>query len=168
MGESCPHSQWQEFTLAKLTEGSEHEVYLEEAAGAVYKLTRPGTFGDWYYLQNGRVHQHKCMLAQYLVRLYVWEELFGGAPRPIGIARTGQIISRQKFIKGEIPAQAQVDEYLETSGLMAAKKSCFLWRRPYEQFQIWVGDTRDENFVLTEAGMAPIDLRVWVTNAEPT
>ena len=65
------------------------------------------------------------MLAQYLVRFYVWEELFGGAPRPIGIARTGQIVSVQKFVKGEIPTQEQVDEYLEISGLTAAKKSCW-------------------------------------------
>ena len=33
------------------------------------------------------------------------------------------------------------------------------WRKESE---IWLGDARDENFVLTTDGIVPIDIRLWI------
>ncbi len=103
--------------MPKLAEGSEHEVYLRESDAVVLKLTRYQTYGESYFLVAGLVHQQKCTLAQYLVRLHLWDKLFGSAPIALGICQSGQIVSRQKYIQGDIPTQDEVDAFLEDSGL---------------------------------------------------
>jgi hypothetical protein len=149
--------------LPKLAEGSEHAVYLETPT-TVLKLTRLGTYGESYYLAaNGMVFQQSCSPLEYLIRMQLWEPAFGNAPEPIGITPEGQIVSRQPFIAGNPPTQAEVDEYLLSSGLEPVKQSRWLWKKSYpgEEYEIWVGDARNDNFVLTEAGMIPIDVRLW-------
>jgi hypothetical protein len=145
-----------------MAEGSEHTVFLETPT-SVLKLTRPGTYGESYYLENGMVFQQSCWPLEYLIRMQLWEKVFGNAPEPIGITPEGQIVSRQPFIEGDPPTQAQVDEYLLSSGLEPVKRSRWLWKKSYpgEEYGVWVGDARNDNFVLTAAGMIPIDVRLW-------
>jgi hypothetical protein len=70
-------------------------------------------------------------------------------------------VSRQQFISGNLPSQADVDCFLDSCGLIPVKQSCWLWKRAYKEFEIWVGDARAENFVSAVGGIVPIDLRLW-------
>jgi len=92
-------------------------------------------------------------------------KIFGSAPRALGLTQTGQIASRQEFITGTTPSQQECNEFLLESGCLAVKESCWLWSRPYESFEVWVGDARSDNFVKTTLGIVPIDLRVWLTSS---
>ncbi len=146
----------------KITQGSEHAVYFDEEKLQVTKITLPDTYGDFYYLIDGMVHQEKSTPIEYLVRLHLWKKLFRVAPKSIGMTKEGRIISRQPFIAGAPPAQEEVNTFLLQSELTPVKVNCFLWKsRVYLDREIWVGDTRDENFVKTPLGIVPIDIRVW-------
>ena len=161
--ESCEHTAERSDTLARLDEGSEHIVYLAPGGKEVVKLTRPGVYGDSYYLVEGRVHQRCCTPGDYLVRLAMLDDTFGFAPRAVGMTKAGQIVSWQRFVEGEPPTQDEVDEYLLREGLEPVKRSCWLWKKrdPNNELEYWIGDARDDNFVKTPHGIVPIDLRMW-------
>lgn len=158
---SCPHTGEQELVLPRLAEGSEHRVFVHSEDEVVYKHTLAGTFGDTYFIVNNRVHQRQCLPSDYLARLEFWEELFGHAPVALGLTPSGQFVTIQKFIGGEVPSQEEVDEFLWSSGLVDVKRQCFVWKKALPTRDIWVGDTRDENFVKTKHGIIPIDVRLW-------
>ena len=165
---SCPHHPEFSPELAKLSEGSEHLVYLSETGENVVKVTKPGIFGDYYFLSDGRVHQRCCTPGDYLLRMGLLKEHFGFAPEAVGVTESGQIVTMQKFVKGELPTQEEVDEFLFASGLEPVKQNCFIWKRasPDGEREYWVGDARDENFVKTANGIVPIDLRMWTVETD--
>lgn len=161
---SCPHTEWSDLCLPKLNEGSEHLVLFDETLREVVKITLPGTYGDYYELIEGRVHQFDSTLAEYLLRMRWWEKLFSTAPAPLGMTETGQIVSRQRFIQGDPePPQDQVDQFLTEAGAVAVKPSCWLWKKVEieSRLEVWIGDARSDNFVLAEEGIIPIDIRIW-------
>ena len=158
----CPHHPEEWIELPRLAEGSEHLVLYRESDATVIKVTRPGTFGDYYYLRDGRVFQEKATPAEYLARLRWWDALFGAAPTAFGITDDGRILSTQPYITGVPPDQESVDQFLRESGLEGVMPRCFLWKRTQGDAEIWVGDTRDENFLHTARAMVPIDIRVWL------
>jgi len=137
-------------------------VYLQDTTATVIKVTREDIFGDQYFLKDGLIHQQKSTPLQYLIRLRLWKKLFGAAPVCLGITPLGQFISTQPFISGEMPSQQEVDAYLSNSGITPLKKAAFVWEKffPEENHSVWIGDTRDENFVKTESGIVPIDIRL--------
>jgi hypothetical protein len=157
----CPHTREETVSLPKLDEGSEHIVYVDAPVGRVWKVTRPMTFGESYYLANGVVCQRNCSPLDYLLRLREWDLVFTSAPVPLGVMPTGQIVSVQDHITGEKPPQDAVDTFLEESGLHSVKRNCWLWKGVFDDSEIWVGDARDDNFVETQNGIVPIDVRVW-------
>ena len=114
-------------------------------------------------LVDGLVHQFKSTPAEYLIRMRLVAKHFGFAPTPIGMTDAGQIVTRQKFIVGEPATQAEVDEFLESAGLEAVKRHCWLWKITEPKIEEWVGDARCDNFVRTATGVVPIDLRMWRT-----
>jgi hypothetical protein len=141
-------------------------VFLREHDARIFKLTHPGIFGEIYYLREGRTYQRNCSPLEYFIRLHLWEKLFRSAPVPLGIAISGGIVSAQPYIKGHKPSQAEVDKFLLDSGLVAVKRGHWLWKKTYEDFEIWVGDARDDNFVNTDRGIVPIDIRLWFGDLE--
>jgi len=159
--ECCQHTSWEGLEKKFLTQGSEHAVYWGEEDSHVFKVTLPWSYGDFYYLVQGLVHQEKCNPLEYLIRQHLWDKLFRMAPEPLGVTKEGRIVTRQHFVLGNKPTQEDVDEFLSESGLEPVKAPCFLWRKVYPEYEIWVGDTRDENFVETDSGIVPIDLRLW-------
>lgn len=163
----CSHNH-KEFPATELTEGSEHRVYLEQQSGGVVKCTLTGLYGDRYALKEGTVWQYACTPYEYLVRLHLWRRLFGFAPRPVGIFETGQIVSEQEFVSGNMPTQEMVNEFMRQSGLVAVKESAWLWKIDDETQSVstWVGDARSDNFVEHEGQIIPIDLRLWLTRRE--
>jgi hypothetical protein len=92
----------------------------------------------------------------------LWKELFLSAPRDLGITKKGQIVSTHEFITGTLPMQESVDSFLINSGLKAVKQEYWLWKKTYDDFEIWVGDARPDNFVQTNEGLVPINIRVWL------
>lgn len=159
---SCRHRKEVSISVPWLTRGSEHNIFLSESGENVYKRTITGVFGETYHLdQEGKIFQQKAFPDGYLVRMRFWHKLFPGAPTPLGVTALGEIVSAQPFVSGNIPTQESVDRFLEESGFKAVKKHCFLWKQSSTAFPIWLGDTRDENFVETDAGIVPIDIRVW-------
>jgi len=147
-----------------LDEGSEHLVLFDEVTSQVVKITRPGTYGDYYEIIEGRISQFDSTPSEYLLRMRWWEKLFSGAPTPIGMTVTGQIVSRQKFIVGNpAPPQARVDDFLTEAGAVPVKQSCWLWKKVGidSEIEVWIGDARSDNFILAKEGIIPIHLRIW-------
>ncbi|RYD33719.1 MAG: hypothetical protein EOP86_12700 [Verrucomicrobiaceae bacterium] len=162
--ESCPHTRWSELCLPWLAEGSEHLVLFDEELVDAVKITLPGTYGDYYEIIDGRIHQFDSTPQEYLLRMHWWEKLFSTAPLPIGMTESGQIVSRQKFIQGNSdPPQETVDRFLAEAGAVAVKQHCWLWKMVEQDshLEIWIGDARSDNFVLTAEGIVPIDIRIW-------
>jgi hypothetical protein len=93
---------------------------------------------------------------------------FGLPTTPAGITELGQIVSRQKFIVGDLPSQTEVNAFMVEAGMIPVKIECFLWKTHADDIEIWVGDVRDENFVKTEAGIIPIDIRMWTKRSVET
>ena len=148
-------------------------VYLDAKNATIYKLTRPNIFGESYYLDPaGKINQKNCSPLEYLIRLRLWKKLFASAPRDLGITDKGQIVTVQKFITAKDatnpkPKQSEVDAFLFEAGLSAVKQHYWLWKRTYKDFEIWVGDVRDDNFVSTSNGIVPIDIRLWFSGYDP-
>jgi len=166
--DSCGHAVESEISFPKLDEGSEHLVFLDAANATVVKATRPNIFGESYYLDAaGKINQKNCSPLEYLIRLRLWKKLLQSAPLDLGMTRQGQIISSHKFITGQKPTQAIVDSFLIEAGLCAVKQQFWLWKRTYPEFEIWLGDARDDNFVQTDAGIVPIDIRLWFAGYDP-
>ena len=139
-----------------------------ESSASVIKQTRLRTYGEYYYLaENGMVYQENSDPIEYLIRLRLWEKLFGGAPDALGMTAEGQFVSRQKFISGIPPTQQQIDEFLVQANLTPVRQDRWLWKKSYQEegYEIWVGDAREDNFVLTPEGVVPIDLRLWFTSS---
>jgi hypothetical protein len=164
--EGCPHTSWRFDRFSKLAEGSEHLVYFDPERTLVWKLTRPGVFGDSYYLVNDLVHQKNDSPREYLTRLRLWKSVFQSAPVACGLTPAGQIVSTHQFIAGTLPSQDQVDKFLLEAGLTARKQRLWLWKRSYPKLDIWVGDARADNFVESANGIVPIDLRLWISAPE--
>ena len=126
------------------------------------KVTRKGTFGDYYEIIDGRIHEFKSTPAEYLIRMRLIDSQFGFSQAPLGVTSDGNIVSRQKFVVGDPPSQEEVDAFLENAGLQPVKKQCWLWKgEKIDGLEPWVGDARADNFVKTPAGIIPIDLRMW-------
>lgn len=161
--ETCPHTSWLTTSYPKLAEGSEHLVLFDENTGEVVKITRPGTYGDYYEIIRDQIHQFDNVPLDYLMRLWAWELFFSEAPRPIGITKSGGIISRQRFIVGRAdPPQDEVDEFLLGAGAVPVRQNCWLWKKEVDaELEIWIGDARSDNFVHAEEGIVPIDIRIW-------
>jgi hypothetical protein len=161
--ELCTHTTEHESLLWRLDEGSEHIVYLAPDHEDVLKLTKPGLYGDEYYMQDGRVHQRRATPGNYLLRLELIRRYLGFAPIPLAVTKLGQILSKQKFVKGDPPTQTEVDEFLSNEGLEPVKKSCWLWKKTDADaaIEFWIRDARSDNFVKTPQGLIPIDLRMW-------
>ena len=169
---SCAHvGGFREDTLLRIAEGSEHTVYKcfgeDEGSVDVVKITHFGLYGDYYEVEGGRISQFACTPSQYLTRMGLLDN-FGLPTTPAGITEFGQIVSRQKFIVGDLPSQAEVNAFMIEAGMIPVKVECFLWKTHADDIEIWVGDVRDENFVKTDAGIVPIDIRMWTKRSIET
>jgi hypothetical protein len=121
--DKCPHSFGNVFELPRLDEGSEHLVCFDYLPGSVLKQTRPATYGEFYYLNDqGLVCQENSWPLEYLIRLRLWEKVFGNAPHALGLTSNAQIVSRQKFITGLPPTQQQVDDFLFQARLVPVRQ----------------------------------------------
>jgi hypothetical protein len=161
--DKCQHCAEVSAVFPKISEGSEHLVYLDAGTARVFKATKKGLFGESYFLANGKMHQKNCSPLDYLIRLRLWRHVFGSAPEPLGITQDGQIITSHDFVTGTPPDQDEVNLFLEVAGFTAKRRELWLWERTYENegFGIGLGDARADNFVKSKSGIVPIDVRLW-------
>lgn len=166
--ESCPHTTELVISQPELAKGSEHVVFFDEESQSVMKVTLLKCFGDFNYLEGRRVYQAASTPLLYLNRMLMWKNTFGNAPFPLGITKEGRIVTRQPFIKGEPPTQEEADNFLLASGMTPVRQECFLWKSlKFVKSEVWIGDTRYENFVKREEGIVPIDIRLWWKSLNP-
>ena len=137
-------------------------MFLDATVGEVVKTTRVGTFGEYYEVKAGRIVEYDSTPGEYLNRMRLWERLFENAPVPLGVSPAGQVVTRQRYIAGLKPTQAEVDAFLLEAGLEPVRQKFWIWRRFDEELGIgmWVGDVRADNFVETPHGLVPIDIRI--------
>jgi hypothetical protein len=154
--------------IPQVAEGSEHRVYADTANSLVFKATKPGLYGENYFIESGRIAQTNCSPFEYLARLRLWGHVFRSAPEPLGITLEGQIVSSHEFVSGVPPEQAEVDDFLKEAGFLPVRQKYWLWEKPYpaDAFAIGLGDARSDNFVKTPLGIVPIDVRLWITPEE--
>ena len=159
----CPHTEWSDLGLPLLAEGSEHLVFFDETVSEVVKITRPGLYGDYYEIIENRIYQFDCTPTEYLLRMRWWEKYFSSAPVPVGLTDAGQIVSRQKFIQGDLPSQPEVDNFLSSAGLTPVRPKQWLWKKVEAEspMEVWIGDARSDNFVSAGGEIVPIDIRIW-------
>ncbi len=125
-------------------------------------------YGESYFLDaNGRINQRNCSPLDYLNRLRLWGKLFDTRPIDLGITEAGQIISQYLFVKGVEPTQELVDELLYSIGLTPVRQKFWRWERVWPQYEIWLGDARCDNFISTQNGIVPIDVRLWFYGEMP-
>jgi hypothetical protein len=158
---TCDHCPEICENFPKISEGSEHLVYLDANNARVFKATKKGLFGESYFMEDGRMHQQNCSPLDYLIRLRLWRHVFGSAPEAIGIMADGQIVSFHDFISGIPPDQDEVNLFLEIAGFAAVRRKLWLWEKAYPDYSIGLGDAREENFVKSRSGIVPIDVRLW-------
>jgi hypothetical protein len=140
-------------------------VFYDEESTKVWKATKPGLFGENYFLSEGRVTQRNCSPFDYLLRLRFWSEALGESSLiAFGVTRKGQIVSRQAFIKGTPPSQVDVDAFLKSEGFQPVQ-DCWLWEifSSHDRCYVGLGDARSDNFVQTPNGIVPIDIRLWAS-----
>jgi hypothetical protein len=61
----CPHTEFSSSVARYLTAGSEHLVYYDEGSANVWKATKPGLFGENYFVSEGKVTQKNCSPLNY-------------------------------------------------------------------------------------------------------
>ncbi len=141
-------------------------MFLEQQfRECVVKRTLPGLYGDIYFLEGGLVCQKPSTPHEYLVRLRLWEKIFGFGPWALGIQDSGQIVSIQTFVQGDIPDQSDVNNSFARAGLTPFARIAGCGRRMMKRarFPSGWGDARADNFVSHEGDIIPIDLRMWIT-----
>ncbi len=171
--EWCPHrpTNMVEALLPVMSRGSEHEVFLNAETGNVIKLTLPqGIYGDIYSVEDGRICQRETMPLEYLDRLPLWGNSFGGcAPDILGFTDDGRFVTEMPFVRGVRSTQDDVDAFLESHGWEPVNQRAFVWKKrlPPQGDELWVGDIRGDNCVTTQDGtVVPIDIRLWKIRAK--
>jgi hypothetical protein len=110
--------------------GGEHFVEVREAAGLVFKATKPGKFGfgagKEMILSKSRGKPPRITVEltdatpdEYLARLAWQNELFGDAIRVLGMAKYPNgvsILPVQPFVWGERTEQNLIDEWFQSKG----------------------------------------------------
>ncbi len=147
----------------------EHAVYFGAPDNRVIKCTKPGRFGwghgvnakhcpatPWFYLQ--RVELMNLVFATDFrlegIALGRPDSEDGGALRPY-------IVTSQSFIerideKHEHPSEREIEGFMVELKFRLMEYSCTNWHREFDG--ITVTDTREVNFIVSHAGIVPVDL----------
>lgn len=152
---------------------TEHFVYFGSANNRVIKCTKPGRFG-WGHGVNAR-HCAATPLF-YLQRLDLMNEVFGSDLRLEGIAlglseyepQAGlmpYIVTSQRYIEiadanKPHPSEEEIQHFMESMHFQLMTDCYYNWFRDSDGITIIVTDTRILNFIISHAGIVPIDLVV--------
>jgi hypothetical protein len=154
---------------------AEHEVFYRKSDDRVVKRTYPGTFG---ISDDPKGKQHHATPMFYLRRLELMNQIFGADLRVEGVSfgksliigakgEQPSLVISQPWIRAGNPRQphptvAQICEFMESLGFAELAGSYYGWHRKNDN--ITVLDARPDNFVMTQAGVVPIDLVIGQPN----
>lgn len=152
--------------LPALQPGSEHEVRFDQSSGLVIKRTLTSAFEEDYGVPFD--YGHAGLASEYLRQLHLSAFVLGDTIRLRGIVENSRgdfsIVTSQKFAR---PACDLNGEVIDLSYQMVCDT---LTNLGFEEFgnghfvdrqkNIRLVDAAEYNFVLTENGLAPIDVHV--------
>ena len=169
--------------LKSVSSGSaEHEVRYRAKDNRAVKRTHPGTFGFTPELKNGQWVSAPADASAYLRRFQLQNAIFGDDVWLEGVMRSegpslilGQppggislVISQPWLDASDVsqphPTESSIAEYLEARGFVHMPDAFYGWRRAADGVVIL--DARSDNFILTEAGLLPIDLHLFAPAPE--
>ena len=155
---------------------SEHEVRYRASDERAVKLTWPGTYGQVPIIRGGKLERAVATPAEYLARTILHNTVFGEKIILEGInvsacpalvigeppGQPGFVISQPWHLaldpQHPIPTPEGVAEFMRSLGFISVAGSYFGWVRPMDG--VVVADARPDNFILTDQGIAPIDLQM--------
>ncbi|MFN3407818.1 MAG: NAD-dependent DNA ligase LigA [Limisphaerales bacterium] len=171
--------------LRPVSSGSaEHEVRYRAADNHAVKRTHPGTFGFRPECRDGQWISVPADPCSYLRRLQLQNALFADDVRLEGVMRTegpslviGQppggisLVISQPWLDARDPrcphpTEHAIAAYLTTRGFVRIPNAFYGWQRSADGVVIL--DARPDNFVVTEAGLLPIDLHLHAPEPPPT
>ena len=170
--------------LKPISSGSaEHEVRYRTTDNRAVKRTHPGTFGFTPELQNGKWVSVPANANTYLRRFQLQNAIFGDDVRLEGVMSSegpsiilGQppggislVISQPWLDASDVsephPTDPSIAQYLEARGFVCIPDAFYGWRR--EADGVVILDARSDNFVVTVAGLLPIDLHLFAPELAP-
>lgn len=155
---------------------AEHEVRYRAADHRAVKRTWPGTFGFVPGRAGGRWMPQAATPQEYLRRQRLQNDLFQddirlegvmvgeGPSLVIGQSAGGlSLVISQPWLDAADPArphpsEAQIAAFLEKMGFTPIFDALFGWRQ--EDGPLIILDAKPDNFLLTPAGLLPIDLLI--------
>jgi hypothetical protein len=144
--------------------GAEHVVYFSAQNSSVVKVTMPYHYG--VRLVPGAKAVTKNLTAlEYLQRLDLSRVVFDDDVRVLGVTRDGRVVTEQQFYLAERlenphPSQQEVDDFMREAGFKRVDGGLGMtWQRSVDG--VMVSDVRRENFILTKAGLMPVDVSIW-------
>jgi len=174
-GRLIAESDWSRHTL--ICGGTaEHEVRFNAAANRAFKKTHAGTFGFIPRREGDVWRQVTATPLEYLNRCLLQNRFFDDDIRLEGVLVSsgpsliiGQpaggvsLVISQPWLraadpKNPHPDEAEIDECMRHLGFEPLPNSFFGWR--HAGSGVVVLDAKADNFIRTEAGVAPIDLQM--------
>lgn len=168
--------------LRPIAAGSaEHEVRYRAEDNRAVKRTHPGTFGFRPELKAGTWISVPADPLSYLGRFQLQNALFADEVRFEGVMQSEgpsmvlghppggiSLVISQPWLDAEQPEQPHptegaIADYLRARGFLPLSNSFYGWRR--ETDGVVILDARPDNFVLTAAGLLPIDLHLALSAA---
>lgn len=149
----------------------EHDVWREDYADVVYKITNRGAFGFVVDQENdnrrNKLSLRQALPSEYLVRLGTQNVAFGDAITLQGIQAVGQpaVISAQPYVDQGRPSQDDIHAFFAECGFIRLPDDMMMqqygskpfWYRPSDS--IIAADANPENFSrITDDIIVPIDL----------
>ena len=149
--------------------------YRASAERAV-KLSWPGLYGQVPVVCNGMLERAVATPAEYLIRIILHNTVFGEEIILEGINTSdrpslviGEPSGQPSFVVSQpwhraldpqhpSPTIERVAEFMQPLGFISVAGSYFGWVRPTDG--VVVTDARPHNFILTEQGIAPIDMQM--------
>jgi hypothetical protein len=148
---------------------AEHEIFFRESDNRVVKRTYSGTFG---ITDDPKGKQRHATPMFYLRRLELMNQVLGSDLRLEGIylgkslllGQQGEqpsMVISQPWIRAVNPLQphpteTEIREFMEALGFTQLKNAYYGWYR--ESDKITIVDARHDNFIMSAAGVVPIDV----------
>lgn len=166
-----PEENFDDFDLVS-DSTSEHQVFLRQADSRVVKRTLAGVYGQIPVPNSGKLDRRNARPSEYLKRMALQLAVFGGdislegvtvsdKPSMVLFEPAGQpsfVISQRWYERAATATDEIIHDFLVREGFRAVPQSYFGWYRPEDR--VVIVDAKPDNFILTDAGLVPIDLQM--------
>lgn len=151
---------------------SEHEVFYRAADSRAVKRTWAGVYGQIPIAGNGNLDRRNATPSEYLRRMALQMAVFDSDLRLEGVTISSKqslilfqpagepsiVISQLWYVRAGLATNEAIYDFLVEEGFRAVPSSHFGWFRPSDG--VVIVDAKPDNFILTSAGLIPIDLQM--------